>query len=89
MPAADASQCVEATMPKVPRSSGRVVKVTSSPKIRHVVVPCARSFPSASVSLPSAVATREPLWITLPSQRITPVSAVMGRTKFVFISSVV
>src|SRR5438876_2083927 len=25
IPAADASQCVEATMPKVPRSSGRVV----------------------------------------------------------------
>ena len=27
MPAADASQCVEATMPNVPRSSGRVVKL--------------------------------------------------------------
>ena len=26
IPAADASQCVEATMPKVPESSGRVVK---------------------------------------------------------------
>ena len=25
MPAADASQCVDATMPNVPRSSGRVV----------------------------------------------------------------
>ena len=27
MPAAEASQCVDATMPKVPRSSGRVVKL--------------------------------------------------------------
>ena len=26
IPAADASQCVEATMPNVPESSGRVVK---------------------------------------------------------------
>ena len=30
IPAADASQCVEATMPKVPDSSGRVVNA-----IRH------------------------------------------------------
>ena len=29
IPAADASQCVDATMPKVPRSSGRVVNVTA------------------------------------------------------------
>jgi hypothetical protein len=28
MPDWDASQCVEATIPKVPRSSGRVVNVT-------------------------------------------------------------
>jgi hypothetical protein len=28
MPAADASQCVDATMPNVPRSSGRVVNST-------------------------------------------------------------
>jgi hypothetical protein len=28
MPVADASQCVDATIPKVPRSSGLVVKVT-------------------------------------------------------------
>jgi hypothetical protein len=27
IPAADASQCVEATMPNVPRSSGRVEKL--------------------------------------------------------------
>ena len=27
MPALDASQCVEATIPNVPRSSGRVVKL--------------------------------------------------------------
>src|SRR3989442_1424314 len=29
MPAADASQCVDATIPNVPRSSGRVVKGTA------------------------------------------------------------
>jgi hypothetical protein len=29
MPAADATQCVEATIPNVPRSSGRVVNVTA------------------------------------------------------------
>ena len=29
MPAADASQCVDATIPKVPRSSGRVVNSTT------------------------------------------------------------
>ena len=34
-------------------------------KIRQVVVPCASSFPSASVSFPSAVATREPRWMTI------------------------
>ena len=28
MPAAEASQCVDATMPKVPRSSGRVVNTS-------------------------------------------------------------
>ncbi len=28
IPAAEASQCVDATMPNVPRSSGRVVKLT-------------------------------------------------------------
>jgi hypothetical protein len=32
MPAADASQCVDATIPKVPWSSGRVVKVAMSLK---------------------------------------------------------
>ena len=57
--------------------------------IRQVVVPCASSFPFGSVSFPSAVAIREPWWMTIPSQRITPVSAVIGRTKFVFTSSVV
>lgn len=31
MPAPEASQCVEATMPNVPRSSGRVVKLTCGP----------------------------------------------------------
>ena len=31
IPAADASQCVEATMPKVPRSSGRVVNTALEP----------------------------------------------------------
>ena len=58
-------------------------------KIRHVVVPCASSLPLVSVSLPSAVAIRDPSWMTIPSQRIRPVSAVIGRTKFVFTSSVV
>ena len=58
-------------------------------KIRQVVVPCASSLPLRSVSFPSAVAIREPLWSTSPSQRITPVSAEIGRTKFVFTSSVV
>ncbi len=58
-------------------------------KIRQVVVPCASSLPFASVSFPSAVAIREPWWMTIPSQRIRPVSAVIGRTKFVFTSSVV
>ena len=58
-------------------------------KIRQVVVPCASSFPPASVTFPSAVTTREPLWITIPSQRIRPVSDLIGRTKFVFTSSVV
>ena len=31
IPAADASQCVEATIPKVPRSSGLVVNVPIGP----------------------------------------------------------
>ena len=34
------------------------------------------------------VATREPEWSTVPSHRITPVSARIGRTKFVFTSIV-
>ena len=37
----------------------------------------------------AAVATRDPRWMTNPSQRTSPVSAVIGRTKFVFTSSVV
>ena len=57
--------------------------------IKQVVVPCASSLPAASVSFPSAVAMRDPLWSTVPSQRINPVSAVIGRTKLVFTSSVV
>ena len=35
IPAADASQCVEATIPNVPRSSGRVVKLIGSPRGRR------------------------------------------------------
>ena len=58
--------------------------------IRHVVVACASSFPVlTATSLPSAVATVPPRWITTPSHRTRPVSSVIGRTKFVFTSSVV
>src|SRR5215831_8668938 len=35
IPAADASQCVEATMPKVPRSSGRVVNAIAESLLGH------------------------------------------------------
>ena len=39
MPAAEASQCVDATIPKVPRSSGLVVKVTTQNLRRRSSVP--------------------------------------------------
>ena len=35
IPAWDASQCVDATIPKVPRSSGRVVNVRDAPRSRR------------------------------------------------------
>ena len=58
--------------------------------IRHVVVPCASRLPErTAVNLPSATAIVPPRWITTPSHLTRPVSSVMGRTKFVFTSSVV
>ena len=89
IPAAEASQCVEATIPNVPRSSGRVVKLKASPEDQAGRRPVREELAAPSVTFPSAVTTREPLWITIPSQRIRPVSALIGRTKFVFTSSVV
>src|ERR1700687_2920224 len=59
-------------------------------KIMHVVVPCARSFPVLSaMSLPSAVASLPPRYKTLPSQRMRPVSRVIGRTKLTLVSRLV
>src|SRR3954447_21126698 len=45
IPAAEASQCVEATMPKVPRSSGRVVK-RSIARPHHTAVSTLVSLPA-------------------------------------------
>jgi hypothetical protein len=56
---------------------------------RQVVVACASSRPRASVSRPSAVATRRPLLMTRPSARTRPVSAVIGRTRLTLNSKVV
>ena len=55
----------------------------------NVPVPCAYSFPSASSTRPSAVATVRPRWTTEPRQRTRPVAAVSGRTKFALTSNVV
>jgi glutathione S-transferase len=60
-----------------------------SSNTRHVVVACASSRPRASVSRPSAVATRRPLLMTRPSARTRPVSAVIGRTRLTLNSKVV
>ncbi len=44
----------------------------------RTVVPCASRRPSASVTRPSAVPTRRPRLITVPTALIMPVSGVMG-----------
>src|SRR2546430_4677874 len=58
-------------------------------KSKHVVVPCARTRPSLSVNVPSAVPIRRPQLITLPSAFTSPVSGVTGRTSEILNSSVV
>ena len=58
-------------------------------KIRQVVVPCASTRPSASVSRPSAVPTRRPRLMTRPSALMSPVSGVTARTSEILNSSVV
>src|ERR1700754_2318650 len=58
-------------------------------KIMQVSVPWASSFPRSSRSQPSLVAVRLPRWINLPSQRTMPLVGSTGRTKWIFISSVV
>jgi hypothetical protein len=49
MPAAEASQCVEATIPNVPRSSGRVVNATRLLEPNCGVRPRPRSGPVEGV----------------------------------------
>ena len=49
-------------------------------RIRHVVDPCAYSFPAESKNRPSAVAIRFPELITFPSARTSPVSDVIALT---------
>src|SRR5277367_2216337 len=58
-------------------------------KIRQVVVPWTSRRPLLSVTRPSAVPTRRPQLITLPSALIRPVCGVIGRTKDILNSSVV
>ena len=53
---------------------------SSMGKMRQVVLPCAYSLPAASVKRASAVAIRDPTWITWPSQLTTPVVIRSGRT---------
>src|SRR5258708_21440605 len=57
-------------------------------KMRHVVVPCARSLPVFSaITFPSAVAIRPPRCRIEASQRTRPVSLLIGRTKLTLVSS--
>src|SRR5215831_5590454 len=58
-------------------------------KIKQVVVPWTSSRPSRSVTLPSAVLTRRPRLITVPSAVIGPVWGVIGRRKDILNSRVV
>lgn len=58
-------------------------------KIMQVSLPWARIFPRSSKSRPSLVAVLAPRCISRPSQRTFPIDGKMGRTKFIFISSVV
>ena len=58
-------------------------------KIKQVVVPWTSKRPSLSVTRPSAVPTRRPRLINLPSAFIEPVSGVIGRTNDILNSSVV
>src|SRR5271165_1128813 len=53
---------------------------SSTGKMRQVVLPCAYSLPAASVKRASAVAIRDPTWMTWPSQLTTPVVIRSGRT---------
>jgi hypothetical protein len=58
-------------------------------KIKHVVVPCARTRPFLSVNVPSAVPIRRPQLMTLPSAFTGPDCGVTGRTREILNSSVV
>src|SRR5262249_15011764 len=58
-------------------------------KIRQVVVAWANSVPSGPTSLPSAVATLLPAWITSPTARTSGTRSVSALTKLTFSSSVV
>lgn len=57
-------------------------------RIRHVVVACAYRVPSASRSVPSAVAWRFPRWTTRPSARSSGPPARGARTKLTWIETV-
>ena len=48
-------------------------------KIRHVVVPCAISFPSGPTSFASAVLCLRPRWITVPVARTGPTPGCIDR----------
>ena len=76
MPAADASQCVDATMPNVPRSSGRVVNVTTSAASaaggstsRGAVGPAADEMAGDEVAVPGDVDERR-LLLGRPRRRL-------------------
>jgi hypothetical protein len=58
-------------------------------RIMQVSLPWARRRPLPSRSLPSEVAMVPPRWMSTPSQVISPRSGRIGRTKLIFISTVV
>jgi hypothetical protein len=58
-------------------------------KIKQVVVPWTSKRPLLSVTRPSAVPTRRPRLITVPSALIKPVSGVIGRMNEILNSRVV
>jgi hypothetical protein len=84
------SQCgLSAAKGSPAQTRGSERHVCHCSKIKHVVVPCARTRPFLSVKVPSAVPIRRPQLMTLPSAFTRPVCGVTGRMREILNSSVV